>query len=518
MKRATLSLCFLGLLGIARVGAAQDASESEILDLVNASLASGEGVPARALLEKYQQQFEPTAEVKELEILAAFYSGDYSAAAEQIRQLQASDPSSAGLGQLAQIIVDTDATLRDYEQQRHEHFLVRYAPGPDELLVPYTIATLRAIEAVLEKELGVRMVSPIRIEIYPDAESLAKVSTLSVESIRNTGTIALCKWGRLMIASPRALLRGYPWLDTIAHEYVHLVLTKASLDRAPVWLQEGAAKFYETSWRETHPALSLDPGSEQILLEAAKKDSLLSFDKLHPSIALLPSQTDAALAFAQVSSFIEMFYDGHGATGLRTALDDVADGVDARKAISKVAGQPWKQLEMTWKEQLKQRPEPTVAARLIPRHLSEEANENDEVAGVELEKARKYARLGDLLWTRARPAAASVEYAKAHEAAPTDPIVASRYARSALAGGHPDKAIEPLKKTLALYPSHAPAHAALADALFSVGDRIAAKDAAQAAIAHNPFDPRPHCILAALDLPHAEHEAELCSRLGGKGK
>jgi tetratricopeptide (TPR) repeat protein len=518
VKRTALSLCLLGLAGIARIGAAQDANPDEILDLVNASLTAGEGLPATALLEKYLQQFEPTPEVEELEILAAFYSGDYGSAAERIRELQASDPSTVDLGQLAQIIVDTEATLRDYEQQSHEHFSVRYAPGPDELLVPYAISTLKAIEAVLERELGIRMVSPIRIEIYPDAESLAKVSTLSVESIRNTGTIALCKWGRLMIASPRALLRGYPWLDTIAHEYVHLVLTKASLDRAPVWLQEGTAKFYETSWREPSPALNLDPGSEQLLLEAAKKDSLLSFDQLHPSIALLPSQTDAALAFAQVSSFMDMFYKGHGAAGIKTALNAIADGTDARQAISKVAGEPWKRVEKEWREQLKQRPDPPVAARLIPKHLSEEANENDELANVELEKARKHARLGDLLWTRARPAAASVEYAKAHEAAPTDPIVASRYARSALEGGHPERAIEPLKATLALYPSHAPAHAALADALFSVGDTVAAKDAAQAAIAHNPFDPRPHCILAALDLPHAEHEAELCSQLGGKGK
>ena len=87
------------------------------------------------------------------------------------------------------------------------------------------IDTLKAATEALEKELGVRMVSPVRLEIYPDADSLARVSTLSVQAIRTTGTIALCKWGRLMIASPRALMHGYPWLDTVAHEYVHLLLT-----------------------------------------------------------------------------------------------------------------------------------------------------------------------------------------------------------------------------------------------------------------------------------------------------
>ena len=115
------------------------------------------------------------------------------------------------------------------------------------------------------------------------------------------------------------------------------------------------------------------------------------------------------------------------------------------------------------------------SARLIPRYLSGEATEQDELAGVELERARNFVRLGDLLWTRSRPAAASVEYSKAHEAAPADPVVASRYARSAIAGGRPQEALAPLERTLERYPTHAPALSSLATALFRVSDFAAAK-------------------------------------------
>ncbi len=493
---------------------AEPATRSDVLDLLEGALSAGEGAPAKALLERYSETKSRSSRIAELEVLTEFYLGNYQAAAEGVAELRSDPRSPTDLGDFADVIVETHETTKGYETLRHDGFEVRYSPGEDEILVPYAIDTLRAAAEALKTELGVEMVSPVRLEIYPDAESLSRVSTLSVEAIRNTGTIALCKWGRLMIASPRALMHGYPWLDTIAHEYVHLVLTKLTLDRAPVWLQEGIAKFLETRWRQPRATLPNDPASSRLLQEAAKNDELLNFDQLHPSIALLPSQKAAALAFAQVSSFIEMFYRGYGAEGLRAALERVGEGEDARKALAKVARLPWKALEEQWKASLSDRPT-APPARLLPRYLSGEATEQDEVADVELERARKFVRLGDMLWVRARPAAASVEYGKAHQAAPADPVVASRYARSAIAGGRPKDAIAPLMRTLDRYPNHAPALSSLATAMFRTSRPDLAQEAATHAIAHNPFDPQPHCILSRLRVPQAEHEATLCAQLGG---
>ena len=473
---------------------AEPATQSDVLDLLEGALAAGEGMPAKALLDEYAQTKTPSSRLAELEVLTEFYLGDYEAAAEGVAKLREDPRSPTDLGSFADVIVETYETTKGYETLRLDGFEVRYRPGEDEILVPYAIDTLRAAADALKQELGVEMVSPVRLEIYPDAESLSRVSTLSVEAIRNTGTIALCKWGRLMIASPRALMHGYPWLDTIAHEYVHLVLTKMTLDRAPVWLQEGIAKFLETRWRQPRAALPNDPASARLLQEAAKTDELLDFDQLHPSIALLPSQK--------------------AADGLRSALERVAEGVDARKALAKVARLPWRTLEEQWKASVSERPS-APPARLLPRYLSGEATEQDEVADVELDRARKFVRLGDMLWARARPAAASVEYGKAHQAAPADPVVASRYARSAIAGGRPDDAIAPLMRTLDRYPNHAPALSSLATAMFRTSRPDLAREAANHAIAHNPFDPQPHCILSQLRVPQAEHEASLCTQLGG---
>lgn len=515
MRRLVLFVACTLLASVATSVPAQKANSSDILELLEASLTAGEGAPAQVLLQKYLDHYPRTSRVIELEVLTEFYAGDYEAAADGIAELRKKPGSAADLGSLADVIVDTYDTTKNFETFTHENIEVRYAPGEDEVLVPYAVDALKAVGKALEEELGIKMVSPVRLEIYPDADSLSRVSTLPVEAIRNTGTIALCKWGRLMIASPSALMHGYPWLDTISHEYVHLLLTKASLDQAPVWLQEGLAKFLETRWRRDAPSLQQDPASAQLLFDAMEADELLTFDQMHPSIALLPSQKAASLAFAQVSSFMQTYYGEYGREGVQQALYLIGEGEDAKKALASVAGVPWRVLEARWRKALSKLPKP-VPARLLPRRLSDEATEQDELAGVELDRARNHLRLGDLLWTRARrPAAASAEYAKAHKAAPADPVVASRYARSAIAGGRPKDALGPLMLTLERYPTHAPALSSLATAMYRLSMRDEAKDAADRAIAQNPFDPQPHCILSKLGVPQADHEATLCSRLGG---
>ena len=45
---------------------------------------------------------------------------------------------------------------------------------------------------------------------------------LPYESAQTTGTVAVAKWGRVTLLSPRASHHGYAWRDTIAHELTHL--------------------------------------------------------------------------------------------------------------------------------------------------------------------------------------------------------------------------------------------------------------------------------------------------------
>lgn len=418
--------------------------------------------------------------------------------------------------EFAAIVTSTAEATQGYVESRSEdgRFVVLHAPGRDQHLVSYALRAMAAADRVLEAELGYRMPGPIRLEIFPTAASLADVSTLSLEAIERTGTIALCKWDKLMVTSPRALLRGYPWMDTIAHEYVHLVLTRSSRDRAPVWFQEGVAKFMERRWRQDSLRPHLGPSSRGLLARAIENDALIPFERIHPSIALLPSQEDAALAFAQVSTFVAFFHETYGAEALRNAIAAMANGTDAQAALAAEAEVRWAQLESRWKASLTGL-DPD-APDLLPMRLRQGDATDDEARDV-AERARRSLRLGDMLWARQRYGGAMVQYGRAAEVAPGNPIIAARLARAAIAAGEPERAIGALEPMIERYPDHAPTWSSLARARRMLGDRPGALEAARAAIRLNPFDPSPHCDLAEVESDEAtrREESDRCRALGG---
>ncbi|MBW2377316.1 MAG: hypothetical protein JRF55_15250, partial [Deltaproteobacteria bacterium] len=89
MKRVALfaACALLGSLATS-VPADEDATSAEVLDLLEASLTAGEGVPAQVLLEQYEDHYPRTSRVIELEVLAEFYAGNYEAAANGIAELR----------------------------------------------------------------------------------------------------------------------------------------------------------------------------------------------------------------------------------------------------------------------------------------------------------------------------------------------------------------------------------------------------------------------------------------------
>jgi tetratricopeptide (TPR) repeat protein len=445
--------------------------------------------------------------------------GDYEAAradleATLVRAVGLRSPETRSM--LAQIAHDTAEVTHGFLELRSSdgRYIVRYAPGPDRFLAPDALDVMRAVDEGLAAELGYRHPGPLRLEILPTASALSRVSALTIENIELTGTIALCKWDRLMITSPRALVHGYPWADTIGHETVHLVLARMTEDRAPVWMQEGYARFLERRWRGGPPHVRLDAGSSALLVRRASEGTLIPFEQLHPSIAMLPSAEDAALAFAQVSTFVDTFYADHGREALIDVASRVRRGQDAQDAFAEAGGVTFEDLVVRWHSAMDSLPVPEVEAE-VPhielRHGDAEPDDSDEVHEAE---ARRFVRLGDLLWTQQHPLAASVEYGRAHAISPDDPVVASRLARAAVRGGNGQAAIDALAPLRDQYDDHAPLLATLGAAYALVGDQDAAREASTEAIRVNPFDPEPHCTLASLDGPDTAREHDACVGLG----
>ncbi|KAK4045185.1 hypothetical protein OUZ56_032593 [Daphnia magna] len=184
---------------------------------------------------------------------------------------------------------------------------IRFQDPDDEALYPLLLETAIAAKAMLTKELGVDWPSTLRITVVRDHLSLSAMTGLPYESARTTGTVAVAKWGRVTLLSPRAPRHGYSFRDTLTHELTHLAVTRATADRAPLWLQEGLAKRQEIRWRAPGPYdARISP--EAVAKRGETLGLTLPLDRLGPSIAMLPSADQAVVVFAEVTSFVKYLF------------------------------------------------------------------------------------------------------------------------------------------------------------------------------------------------------------------
>ncbi len=480
---------------------------------------------ATALVAQLQASAPDDVEVKFLAAHLAFLRGEYTRSLELLDALD--DPRvRSEVNDLRPLVEGTLAATKGFvtKETPGGHFVIHYEPGRDDILVELAAEALEASYERIGEDLGWKPPAKVRVEILPRVSDLARVSTLSEKDIETSGTIALCKYNKLMIVTPRATLFGYPWLDTLAHEYTHFVVSRATHDRVPIWLHEGLAKFQESRWRAEPGADGLGRAHEHLLASALRKGRLITFEEMHPSMALLPSQEAAATAFAEVYSIVAWMQQKVGYEGVRAVMARIKDGRSERRAIAEVMGMPWEKVERQWKRHLRGlglRLDPALSGRGAAARIRFDKTENDdENVGVEQiaeEKARKLARLGGILRARGHLGGAAIEYEKARQAAPEDRFIASKLARTYLELEEPARAVE-VAGPLAADHEDAGPQATLGAAYLELGQPGKAIEHLIVAVRVSPFDPAVRCGLAdayaALgDEQRSVREKEACSLL-----
>lgn len=473
---------------------------------------------ARTLVAELEQAAPNDPETRFLAAQLAFLDGDYPRARKLLEALDA-PPLKELVGDLLPLVRATEEATDGFASTLSPggHFRIFYAPGKDEVLVEIAGEALEAAWREVNVDLGWSgQREPVRVEILPRVKDLARVSTLTEKEIETSGTIALCKYGKLMIVTPRATLFGYPWLDTLVHEYTHYVVTRATLDRVPIWLHEGIAKFEETRWRAPAGTVGMGRVMQHLLAVALKKGRLITFDEMHPSMAKLPSQEAAATAFAEVYSMIAWIHGQVGYDGIRTVLRKIRDGRTERRAVAEVmSAGSWDDVESAWKKHLKGlglEPDAALAGHGVPRRVRlKRADRDDENLGLDEiaeERARKHARLGGLLRARGRLGAAAIEYEKALAiVGPGDPFVAAKLARTYLELGDPAKAVAVAAPLAARDEEDAGPQATLGAAYLQLGETARAEAHLLAALRISPFDPAVRCGLAEVYRTSGAEEA-----------
>lgn len=378
---------------------------------------------ARRLAEQYQHASLSVAQNHRLAVERArlgLYVGDCDSAEAILAALPPEEEQVAGLAALSKSCAGAVAASRVIEDGPRGIWL-RLQDADDEPLAAYIADVADRAREAVRVDLGVELPRPLRIDVVRDLFSLSSVSGLPLEAAETTGTVAVARWGRVTLLSPRASRHGYPWQDTMAHEIVHLALSRATRDFAPLWLQEGVAKRQEQRWRPARPFD--DAGSHDIVARRALETGRsVGVDNLGPSIAMLPSADAASIAFSEVTSFINYWIAQNGRAAFRLLLSDlrVLEDRDPDAALRGVSGYTLSEWIRRWQIWLR---------GSGPADVVEVADNGSAPPDM------RHVRLGDLLFRGQYFGAAAHHFEAALELSPRVSALRFRSSQAELAAG-----------------------------------------------------------------------------------
>ena len=477
------------------------AAETQARQLPDGALAPG--AAAAAALERWdvpgaREALAGLGDSREPEILllqsrVAYQAGDYR---EAVRLLERLPPALAALepvaayARLAAASLELDGRLAAAES---EHFVVRFDPERDWVLAEPALEALEAGCAATAGWLGERVSAKVRVEIVPSAEDFERVSGLARGEIETAGAVGVSAFNKIVVLSPRLLARGYPWRDVLNHEYLHYLLVRLSANRAPVWLQEGLARWGETRWRTAEPAF-LDDIDRSLVARALREDRLIPFSEMEPALVRLPTRGAVRLAFAECALAVDYLVERWQVAGLRRMIAALA-GAPARPSLDQVLlaaiGEPLARFEEGWRSALERRGFAEIAGVVIPAYHLAGSGEAEAWDFAEWQPlaAQNHLRLGDLLRARGNVRAGLMEYEKARAAAPASPYAHVKASRALLELKRAPAAAAAAREAVRLGGGYPPANLALAAALAALGEHEGAAAALRGALELNPFDP-----------------------------
>lgn len=502
------------------------ARAEDVLSAAEAALARWDGDEAYRLARTVLEQTPQHTQALALLTKASFYRGEYLEAAKWAERWAVAEPANDYAEGWKAFAEQTAWAVQDFTVYTSPHFILKLHEERDGILADYALAALEKAFEYLGRDLGYRPSTPVRIEIFPDHERFHAASSLSKRDIEVAGAVGICKFDKVMVLSPRVLLRGYRWLDALVHEYVHYVIVKLSDDHAPIWIHEGVAKHEESRWRSP-TSLYLNPVNRTLLAEALRTGEFVTFDQMEPSLVRLETPQQVQLAYAEAASAVEFILSQVGYAGLREIFLDMArTGTHGAKGpIERVLGLSFARFEERWKSFLQAKQlTPVPGVQLAQFKVVEQGDRDEDKLEQEALQSATVERdlaLGDLMRQRGRLDGAVYYYERARKTRPDAPFVLNKLARSLLLAQRPQDAVPHLQHALEISPDYGTSHAVLGDAYRLLGSLEKARDHYEQAVQINPFDPMPHRYLTELyqqmgETEAAQREAHIVRRLVGR--
>ena len=157
---------------------------------------------ADTFIDTLIKKFPESGDVHFLKARVEFLKGNYEYAVKILKQV---GESHSEVRDLKQLVHDTHKATKSFVARESEHFIYRFQQGPDEILVHYATEVLEKSYEVLGKLLNYYPEEKVLVEFYPSREPFSKISPLTLQDIDTSGTVALCKYNRIMMISPGSL-------------------------------------------------------------------------------------------------------------------------------------------------------------------------------------------------------------------------------------------------------------------------------------------------------------------------
>ncbi len=481
--------------------ASPPAAVSRAAGEARALLGRFEAERALELVERAIAEHPDSAVLRGMKGFALFSQGRYHEATEWLDGAVAVNAESEHLRELAELARRTSRLIDSFTTHGSAHFVVFLDEEADGVLVPYLLEALEGPRGAVGEDLGYYPAEAVRVEVYPTAEAFYEASGLTRRDIEVSGAVGLCRYNKIMMLSPRALVKGYRWLDTASHEYVHYVLTRLAGSNLPIWLHEGIARYEEARWRGPHRDV-LGPVAESLLAGALSSGRWLSFAEMEPSLVHLETLQDVNLAYAECAAAVQWISTSRGLEGLRGILEmlGASEEVRAEEAIGRTLGLTPSEFDEAWRAALRERGlrelEGVEPRRYVVADGGPGATSALRLEDIRSLAARQLTGLADGLRERGRLRPAVAEYRRALARSPYEEIVLTKLGIALLESGRGDEARECFEAVLARAPDAVSAHKYLGLLALRQERYEEARAATQEAVQINPFDPDLHRTLS----------------------
>ncbi len=221
--------------------------------------------------------------------------------------------------------------LAGYSRVESEHFIIRFKPGIDQVMVDMMLDPLERIHEQVSARFGHEPDRKTIIELMPDHERF---------SVRITGmpwihTIAACTGPVIAVEVPRegppSQHQGpFDWVRVIGHEYTHTITLSQTQNRIPHWLTEAAAVSMERAPR--------DYETSRLLANAYRNDELFDLQDIKWAFVRPRRPSDRALAYAQGHWMVQYMNQRYGDSALVRLLGLYFEGVREREAMPRALG------------------------------------------------------------------------------------------------------------------------------------------------------------------------------------